>query len=393
MGNTDSRIENGNLIISLSGHIDSSNAPEVESQINAIRTKHSEGTFTLDAQNLEYISSAGLRIILRLSRQEPSLKLINVSSSVYEVLEMTGFSEMIPVEKAFRVLSVEGCEVIGQGSNGKVYRLDPDTIIKVYNNPDSLPEINRERDLARKAFVLGIPTAIPYDVVKVGNSYGSVFELLNAKSFSALIKEDPSKMDKYIGLYVDVLKKIHSTKLEPGEMPDTKQVAISWAEFLKDYLPANQYEKLHALMEGVPERHTMMHGDYHTKNLMMQKDEVLLIDMDTLSMGHPVFELGTMYLGFVGFGDVDKTIVEKFLNLPFSLTTEFFDKATRLYLNNPDEETYQSILNKAKIVGYTRLMRRTIRRQGVDTPEGKPMVDNCKAKLAALLPKVDTLDF
>src|SRR5574344_2999539 len=111
---------------------------------------------------------------------------------------MTRFSELIHVEKAYRVISIEGCEVIGQGSNGKVYRLDPDTIIKVYNNPDALPDIRRERELARKAFVKGIPTAIPYDVVKVGAGYGSVFELLSAKSFSKLLKEDPGKIDEIV---------------------------------------------------------------------------------------------------------------------------------------------------------------------------------------------------
>ena len=136
------------------------------------------------------------RIILRLKKNNASLKIINVSSDVYEIFEMTGFSEIMPIEKAYREFSVEGCEIIGQGANGKVYRIDPETIIKVYNNPDSLPDIKRERELARKAFVLGIPTAIPYDVVKVGDGYGSVFELLNAKSFAKQTGADEEKLTK-----------------------------------------------------------------------------------------------------------------------------------------------------------------------------------------------------
>ena len=57
---------------------------------------------------------------------------------------MTGFAEMIEIRKAYRTVSVNGCEVIGAGANGKVYRIDPDTIIKVYRNPDALPEIRPE---------------------------------------------------------------------------------------------------------------------------------------------------------------------------------------------------------------------------------------------------------
>lgn len=248
---------------------------------------------------------------MRLSKDHEDLKLINVASAVYEVFEMTGFSELIHVEKAYRTLSIDGCEIIGQGANGKVYRLDPDAIIKVYNNPDSLPEINRERELARKAF-FGIPTAIPYDVVKVGNGYGSVFELLNAKSFTKLLVADPSSKDKLIDLYVVLLKKIHSTTVEPSDLPDQKEVGKKWVNYLENYLPKDQYDKLVKLFDEVPDTHKMIHGDYHTKNIMLQNGEVLLIDMDTLAMGHPVFEISSMYLAFVGFGLVDPKISNNF---------------------------------------------------------------------------------
>jgi uncharacterized protein (TIGR02172 family) len=306
---------------------------------------------------------------------------------------MTGFNEIVPCEKAYRELSVEGCEVIGQGSNGKVYRLDPDTIIKVYLNPNALPEIHRETALARKAFVLGIPTAIPYDVVRVGQGYGSVFELLNAKSFSKLIATDPSKLDYYCGLYVDLLKKIHSTEVEPGDMPNMKEVALDWAEFLQGYLPKEEGDKLVKLIADVPDVHNMIHGDYHTKNVLMQKDEVLLIDMDTLSYGHPIFEFASMYNGFIGFGELDHAQTESFMGLPFDLATKFFYLAMSKYLGTTDEARVQEVVDKARIVGYTRIMRRTIRRLGLDTPEGKPIVDNCRKHLDELLAKYSTLEY
>jgi anti-anti-sigma factor len=60
MENVKSRVEKDGLVIELSGHIDSSNAEAAEAAINEARSKSKEGSFTLDAQNLEYISSAGL---------------------------------------------------------------------------------------------------------------------------------------------------------------------------------------------------------------------------------------------------------------------------------------------------------------------------------------------
>lgn len=276
------KIENGKLTIFLNGRIDSSNADAVEKEITALRDKNSHDVLVLDMDDLEYISSAGLRVVLRLKKTETSFSVINASSDVYEIFDMTGFTEIIDIKKAYRRISLDGAEVIGQGANGKVYRINDDTIVKVYLNPDSLNDIKRERELAKKAFVLGIPTAISYDIVRVGDGYGTVFECLNAKSLAKLVAAEPEKLDYYLDLYVDLLKKIHGTVVKEGDMPDMKETAVKWAEFDKEYLPKDTGDKLLALVNAVPKDNHMLHGDYHLKNVMMQNGEVLLIDMDTL---------------------------------------------------------------------------------------------------------------
>ena len=375
------------------GRIDSLNAGETESEINRLRTENPAASLTLDMGEVSYISSAGLRVILRLRKEEPSLRIVNVSSELYEIFDMTGFTEMLPVERAYRTLSVEGCEVIGRGSNGEVYRLDRDTIVKVYFNSDALPDIQRERELARRALVLGIPTAIPYDVARVGDSYGSVFELLNAKSFGKLMVAEPENRDTYIRLYVDLLKTIHGTEVKKEDMPDMKAVALRWAEFLRDHLPAEQAEKLVSLVRDVPEDLHMLHGDYHIKNVMMQDGEVLLIDMDTLCYGHPVFEFASIFLAYRGFSELDHGVTERFLGIPYELAGEIWDKTLRLYFETEDGERLSAIADKAKLIGYTRLMRRTIRRIGYEDAEGKAIIDNCKKQIGGLLSRVDTLVF
>ena len=238
--------------INLTGRIDSSNATEVESKIKE-QIEGFSGELELDAAELEYISSAGLRIILRLKKANPSTRVINCSSEVYDIFEMTGFTEMMDVSKAYRKISVEGCEVIGEGANGKVYRTDPDTIVKVYKNPDSLDEIHNERELARKAFVMGIPTAIPYDVVQVGELYGSVFELLNATSFAKLIKTGEESVDELARQSVEILKAMHGTQLKDSELPSKRQEAIGWAEYCAPYLPEEIGGKLVKMFREIPE--------------------------------------------------------------------------------------------------------------------------------------------
>ena len=372
------------LKIVLDGRIDSTNAADVEKQIDEIVNDNSFENLVLDAEKLAYISSAGLRIILRLKKSNASLKIINVSSEVYEIFEMTGFSEIMDIEKAYRNFSVEGCEVIGQGANGKVYRIDPETIIKVYKNPDALPEIKNERELARKAFVLGIPTAIPYDVVKVGEGYGSVFELLNAKSFAKLIDENPDDIDHYIEMYIDLLNKIHSTEVAEGDMPSMKEIALGWANDLVDQLPEGYGEKLVNVIENIPEDNHMMHGDYHIKNVMMQNDEALLIDMDTICVGDPIFELASMFNAYVGFGSCVASNVEDFLGLSYQTTNYIWDKSLELYCKDKTEEEKNEMKAKAELIGYARILRRTIRRDG-----DQDLIDFCKKQIMSDLDYLD----
>ncbi|MDO4414002.1 MAG: anti-sigma factor antagonist [Erysipelotrichaceae bacterium] len=389
MSLTDSSANGTVLTIFLKGHIDSANAADTEKEINDARSAHPECTsLIIDASDLEYISSAGLRVILRLRKAYPDLKVVDVSAEVYEIFDMTGFTEMMKIEKAYREISVEGCEVIGQGSNGKVYRIDRDTIVKVYKNPDSLPDIQRERELARHAFVLGIPTAIPYDVVKVDGGYGSVFELLNAKSFAKWLAAEPESLDEIVRISVDLLKKIHATTVKPGDMPDMRKVALKWASFVREHLAEEKGEKLYRMVEEVPVDYHMMHGDYHIKNVMLQDGEVLLIDMDTLCHGHPVFEFASIFNAYQGFSCVDHDNIKSFLGITYEQGAELWAKTLEYYFDDKTPEERAAIADKAKILGYTRILRRSLRRHP-DTD--REVIEFCRKEIERLLETTDSL--
>ncbi len=388
------RRENGKLIAQVQGKIDSSNAPVVEQAIQAKLREMLCDALEIDCDTLEYSSSAGLRVILRLKQELDNTVLTNVHPDLYNILDMTGFVDMMEVHRAYRVVNVDNCEVIGQGANGRVYRIDPDTIVKVYLNPDALPEIHRERELARLAFVAGVPTAIPYDVVRIeGGGYGSVFELLNATSFAKLLIRGEKSLEEVAKMSVDLLKLIHSKQIRSEILPDMKEVALKWADFLKDYLPAENYEKLHALIQAVPEDNHLMHGDYHIKNIMLQNGETLLIDMDTLCHGNPVFEMASIYNAYVGYGITDPETIETFMGISVEDCARMWRRTLELYLGTEDEKKVKETEEKAMIVGLTRVMRREIRRGGLERENGRQLIEMCRTRLGELLPRVETLVF
>lgn len=387
----DTQLKGNALTVFLKGRINSANISAIESEINKAIASHPSEGLILDCSGLEYLSSAGLRTVLRLRKAFKNFKVINVLPDVYDIFEMTGFTEMMDVRKAYRELSVEGCEIIGEGANGKVYRIDAETIVKVYESSESVDDIQRERELARKAFVKGIPTAISYDVVKVGDCYGSVFELLNAKSLASILINHPGKLDELVRQFVDLLKTIHATEFSPGELPSAKHQTLKRIELLKPFLPETDYDKLCALVSAVPDSCRMIHGDYHMKNIMLQGNEAMLIDMDTICVGNPIFELGHMYNSLVGYSDVCRDNVKEFLGISYETAQKFWNMALRYYLGTDDESVIRSVENKAKIIGYSRVMNRFIRHGGMDTLRSRAEIENCQKQFARLLPQINAL--
>ena len=92
--------QNGtNLEIALEGRLDTTTAPELEAELN--QSMPGAESLTLDFGKLEYISSAGLRVLLsahKVMAQKGGMKVIHVNEIVMEVFEVTGFADILTIE-------------------------------------------------------------------------------------------------------------------------------------------------------------------------------------------------------------------------------------------------------------------------------------------------------
>lgn len=97
---TITKTQNGtNLTLSLEGRLDTVTAPELEAEIEAL--PDGVESLTLDLKTLEYISSAGLRVLLRAQKAmsaKGGMRVKNVGEVVAEVFEVTGFSDILDIE-------------------------------------------------------------------------------------------------------------------------------------------------------------------------------------------------------------------------------------------------------------------------------------------------------
>ena len=96
-------IKNQNDILTnfLDGHIDSNNANEIETQFTSALSQNPKvSKIQIDVEKLDYISSAGLRILLKLQKQtKNSLPVFNASNEIYENFNVTVFTKLLDVQK------------------------------------------------------------------------------------------------------------------------------------------------------------------------------------------------------------------------------------------------------------------------------------------------------
>lgn len=99
MALTINRVGSENVTISLEGRLDTTTAPQLEKELESVLGTAKE--LVLDFSKLEYISSAGLRVLLKAQKvmnKQGTMKLVHVSEDVKEIFEITGFLDILTIE-------------------------------------------------------------------------------------------------------------------------------------------------------------------------------------------------------------------------------------------------------------------------------------------------------
>lgn len=366
--------ENGVLVISLEGRIDSVNAAQVEKELFEIVEAGEDRKVELDASGLEYISSAGLRVLMKLlqTRGEP-VTITGVSQEVYEILDVTGFTELFTVKKALRQISIDGLPLVGKGATGSVYRLDPETVIKVFRPEAKMDIIKMENERSTNAFLNGIPTAISYDIVQVGDCYGMVYELLEAEDFLSILKNDKEHLEEHIKSFAQAIKRMHQTEVDPRQFPPTKAGSLFFLDRLSGLCTQEQIGKLRKLYENIPDRKTFIHGDCHPGNVMVRDGEYIFIDLMACGSGHPIFDLGSMCAIYHLPHRPDTPLLECFTDDEIRL---IWNTYLGTYLETDDKDKLSRAERQISAVSAARSLFASVFVPGVISPERLQMLKN-----------------
>ena len=350
--NFDYRLNNGVLTISLDGRLDTEAATSFEAELVEICKNNPHESLIFDAEKLQYVASSGLRTMLKMAKTEKNFSIENVSDAVYSVFEMTGFSRIMTIRKALRKINLEKCEKIGAGGNGAVYRVSEDEIVKVNYDPDTYEGLDKELAKAKEAFLLGIPTAISFDLVDCGDGKrGVVYETIKSRTLGETIQSCPERMEELTDRYIEQLNILHAVHTDNHVFGSAKDNYKKQVESASKYLSEEEGKMLQQILEVLPEGDRLVHCDAHPKNIMIQNGDMLWIDMEGMAVGHPIYDL--ISISAVLNGVRTDEITMGICGMDIATVLKFKECFIRKYFKTEDEEMikkYSSLIDVLRLI-------------------------------------------
>ena len=183
-----------------------------------------------------------------------------------------------------------------------------------------------------------------------------MFELLNAKTFNDLIVEDPKNAEDIVRQYVDFIKLVHAAEASPGELPSARERYLEHLESIRTYLGETRFQRLKMLFEAIREENGIVHGDIQMKNVMMVEGEPMLIDMDTLCIGNPVFDFAGLYATYRMFCEDEPGNSMRFLGITDEMAEFIWDHIMSYYFDTDDREKLGALTDKVRLAAAVRFL-------------------------------------
>ncbi|MCR5748405.1 MAG: STAS domain-containing protein [Lachnospiraceae bacterium] len=330
--------KDGALTFYLEGKIDSSNAEEVERELLDELSLFDNIDIAFDASSLMYISSAGLRILLKIKKQlKKDIRVTHVSDELFDIFDVTGFTDILTIEREMRRISLQCCKKISSALNGEIFQLSDDEMIKVFSKETPLSEIKKERQYAQTAMIIGVPTLIPYDVVQCEYGYGIVYEKSEMTSLAYMISHNTDSLEIYAHKLGVMMKELHSTEVIGNKLPDIKDRYKTWLREVGDTSDA-KVSVFSSLISSIPDSPTYVNGDINLNSVMVKGNELLLIDMSGSAHGNSLFDLQALFASLVGIESKHEGYCLKTYGLSKISCIKFWNKFFSTYMSGRQQE-------------------------------------------------------
>ena len=200
------------------------------------------------------------------------------------------------MEYEMKEMSIENLDLIAQGGMGKIYRINDEQILKVFNDI-SLEELQKQKSSAVEVFKAMVPTPISFELVRVGDKYGIIYEFIGSAPVGKVLAEHPERVQEIGEKMGMLLRNQHEASMENRSLEYMNDRANAWIDRIENkYIKEKDARMLREIVKAIPRGNCLLHCDFHEGNVMIHNGEYLLIDIDEVCIGHPLYDLTYHYI-------------------------------------------------------------------------------------------------
>lgn len=237
---------------------------------------------------------------------------------------------------------------VGEGGNGKTYEHpgNPDILLKVNNAPrNDVTTVRQELEVAQHVLALGLSTPRIYDMVRVGEGFGLLFERIKGKrSLSRICADDPSRIVEAAAMLATLGKQLHATPCDTSFFPSRKELALTGVKAF-DFVDDADRAVLQAFVQTLADETTCTHGDFQTGNLIVSgEDKPYWIDLGAFSHGKPMFDIGHLFLICQVYSQFPQT--QDIFHMSQAQMQSFWDAFATAYTESDDHAAFDAQAGK-----------------------------------------------
>ena len=230
---------------------------------------------------------------------------------------------------------------VGEGGNGKTYvnPSRPDVILKVNNTRlSTLEAVQHEYDVSKAVGALGLSVPQVYEIVRVGDAYATVSQLIkDKKSLSRICHDEPERTEEMARLLCHKGKELFATPCNTDVFPSRKEQVL-WAIDHATFVSKKNRKLIRAFAETIPEKTTCVHGDYQTGNMIQSGDSFYWIDLDRFAYGDPMFDIGHLFQICKVYAPMKQ--VQDIFHMSLDQFNRFWDAFAKEYTGQDDHSEF-----------------------------------------------------
>lgn len=223
-----------------------------------------------------------------------------------------------------------------QGGAGSIYILNDKQVIKTYESNVTRENLEKIVSALNTLEARGIPVMKAYEVVQVDDSFGIVFEMMQELSVAKTIMQDESRFDEMAAKMAELFMRMHTTDVS-DILPDFTARVLSWIDKTEEQKGITRHcaKNMRRLVSLIPKGNTLLHCDFHEGNVKVRDGQLILIDLDELAFGNPLYDLAFHWGNHVAVSKNDE-ISTKSIGMDKELVGKIYYSELNTYFNGRD---------------------------------------------------------